>query len=146
MTSTKIELTVGPDQEDNATFGLLLRSLRDEADLSRAEAAMRIGLSAEYIRLMEKGLRVPAAGTMRLILSEYEVPCEIRSIDNQYVIMFRTYKIHFTSRIQESRRSRDSHLEKEILVNRDKMIGRIFRLMITTDDQTLEEIHELLIR
>ena len=141
MTSTKIELTVGPDQKDNGEFGVLLRSLRDEADLSRAEAAMRIGLSVEYLRLMEKGLRAPAAGTMRLILSEYEVPCEVRSIDNKYVLIFRDHKVHFTSRIQEGR----NHVpEDEIMINRDKMIGRIFRLMITSDDATLEQIYELL--
>src|SRR4051794_1178631 len=103
MTSTKIELTVGPDQEDNAAFGLILRSLRDEADLSRATAAMYTELSVEYLRLLEKGLRAPAAGTMRRILAAYKVPCEVRSIDNQYVIIFRGYKVHFTSRIQEGR-------------------------------------------
>lgn len=141
MNSTKIELTVGPEEEDNAAFGFLLRSLRDEADLSRAEAAMYVGLSVEYIRLMEKGLRVPAAGTMRLILNVYKVPCEVRSIDNKYVLIFRDYKVHFTSRIQESRRR---SVEEEVLVNRDKMIGRIFRLMVTSDDETLEQVYELL--
>jgi transcriptional regulator with XRE-family HTH domain len=141
VSATKIELTVGPGQEDNAAFGILLKSLRSEANLSRATASSYTELSAEYIRLMERGLRAPAAGTMRRILAAYKVPCEVRSIDDKYVLIFRDYKVHFTSRIQEGR----NHVpENELMANRDKMIGQIFRLMITANDKTLEQIYELL--
>ena len=63
--------TVGPGQPDNSRFGELLESLRWKAGLSRADAAAKLGLSSEYLRLIEIGKRTPALGQMRNLLYVY---------------------------------------------------------------------------
>jgi transcriptional regulator with XRE-family HTH domain len=64
-------LVVGPGQSGNQELGSILRELREFAGLSRIEAAARLRVSVEYLRLIEAGRRVPALGQMPRFLSEY---------------------------------------------------------------------------
>jgi transcriptional regulator with XRE-family HTH domain len=64
-------LVVGPGQSGNEDLGAILRELREFAGLSRIEAAARLRVSLEYLRLIEAGRRVPALGQMPRFLAEY---------------------------------------------------------------------------
>jgi transcriptional regulator with XRE-family HTH domain len=137
-----IHLKVGPDEKDNSDFGVLMRMIRDEADLSRTVAAMLVGISPEYLRLIENGERVPAAGTARIMLHEYGVPYEITIEDGKHTIIFRDRFVEFTSRIQEARQRKDQGGYDQ---TRDALIGRIVRLLDTVDDKVLDRVLETLL-
>lgn len=138
-------MKVGPGQADNVRFGILLRRLRDAAKFTRAEACSAVGISNEFLRLIEKGKRTPAAGTARIMLQEYGVPFDVRSTNNKYVIETQGYLVEFTSRIQESRSTSTEELRKVIDISRNERLGRIVRHLITADDDTLDMIYGMLV-
>src|SRR5688572_15647507 len=70
--------TVGPGESDNGPFGELLEALRWKAGLSRGDAATKLGLSSEYLRLIETGKRAPALGQMRKLLDAYGAEGEVQ--------------------------------------------------------------------
>ena len=74
---------VGRGEPDNSHFGKLLEDLRWKAGLSRADAATRLGLSPEYLRLIEAGKRTPALGQMRNLLDAYGAEGEVERISPQ---------------------------------------------------------------
>lgn len=68
-------LAVGPGQEkDNRRFGDMLRGWRKTAGMSIDEVAAVLKVSAAYIRLIERGERVPAQDTARHLLKLLGVP------------------------------------------------------------------------
>ena len=129
-------LVVGPGEPDNAELGEILSRYRTSANLSRGQAAASVEFSSEYLRLIEKGKRTPALGTMPKLLTSYDVPFQMEPDG----IIFEQYAVKFTSRIREAR-------YKEIEnPNRDVRLGQIVRLLVTVDDATLRDIYRRLLR
>jgi DNA-binding XRE family transcriptional regulator len=151
---------VGPDEADNRRFGRLLESLRWKARLSRAEAAQKIGLSSEYLRLIEVGKRAPALGQMRKVLDVYGADGEVEKVYpegyRQDLIVLDPLNgepvvVEFTSRIREARRKalggppdEDEHTSQTD--GRTTEIGRVVLLLTRADDDTLKKVRELLER
>src|SRR4051794_5986401 len=81
--SPALDLVVGPGERDNRRFGELLEDLRRKAGLSRVDAAAKLELSSEYLRLIEIGKRTPALGQMRHLLNAYGAEGEVEKISPQ---------------------------------------------------------------
>jgi transcriptional regulator with XRE-family HTH domain len=106
-------VVVGPGEGGNAEFGALLEKLRKLAGLSRADAAAKLGLSAEYLRLIEAGKRTPALGQMPRFLDAYgaEGDVEVPQPDGSCMDLLVFLRpdddpifVEFRSRIREARR------------------------------------------
>src|SRR4051794_36422070 len=108
-----------------------MHRLRDKAKLTQAEAADKIDLSSEYIRVIETGKRSPSLGVAQKMLHIYGVFYYI----DKNVMTFDTFTVKFTSRIQEARRK----IPNTPVDNRDTIIGEIVRLLVTVDDITLND-------
>ena len=132
--SEPTRLVVGPGESDNEKFGDILRQLRMTKELSRAVAAARIGVSSEYLRLIEKGQRTPAAGLMPHLLRTYDVEF---LLGFQRVI-FENHEVKFTSRIQEARQKKSSNSDRV----RNVLISEIVNLLATVDDDALYRIYK----
>lgn len=141
MVTPILQLVVGPCEDDNEKFGLLLEDLRLAKGLTRAEAAKEIGISSEYIRLIERGKRVPAAGQMRHILHTYGKTCVVGR--NQ--VAFDDVTIQFTSRIQAAREKLNPN---EMIAVEDlpraERIGLILDMLVRADEKKLRQVHNLL--
>ncbi len=107
-------MVVGPGAPDNRPFGQLLEGIRKHNGLSRADAAAKLGLSAEYVRLIEAGKRTPALGQMRVFLSAYGAEGAVEQVmpdgyRPDLVVLDpvggQAYFVEFKSRIREARRS-----------------------------------------
>jgi transcriptional regulator with XRE-family HTH domain len=131
-------LVVGPNESGNVQLGEILHTLRDKANLSRTEAAEKFEVSSEFLRLIERGKRVPALGTMRNMLQVYDVNYHV----DGNTIIFEKTTVEFTSRIQEAR-----HKSQKIPVDlsRDEILGQIVRLLVIADDITLRRVHTRLL-
>jgi transcriptional regulator with XRE-family HTH domain len=134
---------VGPNEPDNVPFGDLLKRFRVQKGLTRAQAADRLAVTSEYLRLIERGKRTPAFGTMPLIFGIYDV--HFITDGERYVID--EASIEFTSRIREGRQKTTTD-EQHILVttNRARQIAEIVELLMTTDEATLRAVHNRLRR
>lgn len=130
-----IYLTVGPEQADNEQLGKLLWAFREEADASRTTAAEHLGVSSEYIRLIERGKRVPSHGLMREILKHYKVDF---FAGRRKMVIKNEIEVTFTSRILETRQPK--HIR-----NRSEMIGEIVGLLIEADDELLDTVRMFLL-
>jgi transcriptional regulator with XRE-family HTH domain len=133
-----IFLTVGPNQIDNLSFGEIIHSFRLNSQLSKPKAAERIGVSSEYIRLIERGERTPALGTVLKILDIYGVSYEQKP--KSQVVIDGNISVTFTSRIKEARHSLPKHQ------TRNELIGQIVSYLSIADDDTLRKIHSKLLR
>ncbi|HXQ35302.1 MAG TPA: helix-turn-helix transcriptional regulator, partial [Anaerolineales bacterium] len=129
----------GPDEPDNEEFGQILEELRFTARLSRLQAAERLGLSSEYIRLIERGKRAPAAGKMPHILHVYGKECILERAGE---VQFDDYIVKFTSRIQEARRK--STPENMSFHTRTQKIGQIMTWLVVADNETIDKVQKLL--
>lgn len=77
-------LVVAPNREsadnrttlDNQAFGEFLRSLRLAAGLTQKEVVEKLYLTLPYLRMFEKGQRVPHAGQVSNLCYAYGVKCE----------------------------------------------------------------------
>src|SRR4051794_36452633 len=107
-----VDMVVGPGESDNRRFGELLADLRRHAGLSRADAATKLGLSAEYLRLIEAGRRTPALGQMRAVLDAYGAEGAVEQVmpggDRPDLVVFPPGRdepefVEFKSRIREAR-------------------------------------------
>lgn len=161
-----VDLVVGRDREaDNRRFGGLLESLRWRAHLSRADAAAKLGLSAEYLRLIEGGKRTPALGQMHNFLAVYGAEGEIQKAmpggDRPDLIVLDPLKgepviVEFTSRIREARRTAlggppdkdelplDHHLDAGGSTTRAIDLGTVVSLLVHADDATIRRVREML--
>lgn len=159
-----IDMLVGPGQTvDNRRFGALLARLREDAGLSRSDASAELGLSSEYLRLIENGKRTPALGNMRNFLDVYQARGVVRSLqpggDRPDLLIFPPDEmdptiVEFTSRIREargssSRASRRRGLPKGI--GRDRFpadhaeeLGQVVSLLTLADRQTLAKVRDFL--
>jgi transcriptional regulator with XRE-family HTH domain len=135
MSSELKQIIVGPDQKDNHVFSRLMTIYRNRHHFSRAKVAKDVGVSSEYVRLIEQGYRIPAMEMVAKFLEVYSVPYTI----GESRLLFDDYSVEFTSRIKSSRKSKD-----ESLFTRDEVIGSIVRLLVTTDDVTLKQIYSVL--
>lgn len=161
---------VGPGLEaDNRYFGQLLERLRKHAGLSRADAAAKLGFSAEYLRLIELGKRTPALGQMRSFLDAYGADGEVEQVmpggDRPDFIVLDPLNgepviVEFKSRIREARRSAPqtppgivgsrNDLDQETWVDgspsasRAAELGVVVSLLTRADDSTLREIRQIL--
>jgi transcriptional regulator with XRE-family HTH domain len=131
-----ISLIVGPNEIDNLKFGGILHTFRIRNQLSKPKAAERIGVSPEYVRLIERGERTPALGTLLKILDIYGVSYER---NGSQVVMDETVLVDFTSRIKNARHSLPNPTRYEL-------IGQIVSFLSITDDDTLRIIHSKLLR
>src|SRR3954452_14194811 len=105
--------TVGPGAPNNGEFGELLERLRWKAGLSRADAAAKLGLSSEYLGLIEVGQRTPALGPMRNLLDAYGARGDVQRREGYRhdLVIFDPVKgddgdplfVEFKSRIREAR-------------------------------------------
>lgn len=149
---------VGPGSKDNVRFGKLLESLRWKAGLSRTEAAGKLGLSSEYLRLIEVGKRAPALGQMRKILDVYGADGEVEKVSpqgyRQDLIVLDPLDgepviVEFTSRIREARRKAldgplDADEDPAEPEHRAAVLGRIVMLLSQADDDTLRRVRGIL--
>ncbi|MGY1635442.1 helix-turn-helix transcriptional regulator [Geodermatophilus sp. SYSU D00742] len=159
--SPLVDLRVGPGEPGNAQFGELLERLRWKAGLSRADAADKLGLTSEYLRLLEVGKRVPALGQMRRFLSVYGANGAVEQISpqgyRQDLIVFDPLHgedgeptiVEFTSRIREARRRAlggppDEEDRDDDSAGRAAEVGAIVFLLTRADDGTLRKIRQLL--
>lgn len=130
---------VGPYEEwaNNKMFGELLTYWRQMKNLSRKEAARRLDLSSEYIRLIEHGLRTPAAGNMPHILKLYDVQYTID--EGRWVIG--TNAFEFTSRIQTAR---NEPLPPRLLQSktRHELLGAILEKLSRSNKDDLIKTYE----
>jgi transcriptional regulator with XRE-family HTH domain len=165
-----LTLEVGPGMEiDNRQFGELLERIRWKAGLSRADAAAKLGLSSEYLRLIEVGKRTPALGQMQNFLATYGADAAVEQVmpggerpdllvldplNDEPVI------VEFKSRIREARRSAPGGPPKEedwpkdldhqmrvqdsLSASRAKELGLVVSLLTRAGDSTLRKIRELL--
>jgi transcriptional regulator with XRE-family HTH domain len=129
-------LTVGPDQIDNLSFGGILATFRIKNNLTKPKAAERIGVSSEYVRLMERGDRTPALGTLLKILDIYGISHER---NGSQVVIDGNVSVEFTSRIKAGRYSMPNP-------TRNELIGQIVSFLTIADDNTLRNIHSKLLR
>jgi len=163
-----LDMVVGPGESDNARFGELLRRLRRNSGLSRADAATKLGFSTEYLRLIEAGRRTPALGQMARFLETYgaEGAVEATQPDGSRVD-FAVFDppgddplfIEFNSRIREARRSGheeqgavpgwddeddDEWFGEGLSDGRAAEIGLIVTLLTRAEHDTLRKIRKLL--
>jgi len=109
-----IDWVVGPGAPDNRPFGELLEDIRVHNGRSRADVAAEVGLTAEYVRLIETGQRTPALGQMPALLQAYgadgAVEQEMPDGSKPDLVLLDAegdpHFIAFTSRIREARRRR----------------------------------------
>jgi transcriptional regulator with XRE-family HTH domain len=158
-------VVVGPGEGGNAEFGALLEKLREIAGLSRADAASRLGLSAEYLRLIEAGKRTPALGQMPRFLDAYgaEGGVEVPQSDGSSVdlIVFLRPEddpifVEFSSRIREARRrgrrSLDDGVEwhgdaestDQVDERRATELGAVVSLLASADTGLLRRVRRML--
>jgi transcriptional regulator with XRE-family HTH domain len=131
-------LIVGPNEPDNEKFGQLLQKFRTDNQLSRSEAASSIGVTSEYLRLIERGKRAPALGMATKILNFYGVS---HTVSNHQIFFGNiSISVEFTSRIKESRR------RPKVEMTRNELMGEIVSLLSVADDKTVEKIHSNLLR
>jgi transcriptional regulator with XRE-family HTH domain len=162
--SPDIDLVVGPGEPHNSRFGELLESLRWKADLSRADAAAKLGLSSGYLRLIEVGKRTPALGQMRNLLEVYGAEGEVERISprgyRQDLLIVDPLNgepviVAFKSRIREARRRAlggpaDEDEDRQPATcerpagGRAAEIGLVVSLLTRANDNTLREIRKLL--
>jgi transcriptional regulator with XRE-family HTH domain len=152
---------VGPGEPDNARFGQFLEELRWKAGLARADAATKLGLSSEYLRLIEVGKRTPALGQMRKLLDAYGAEGDVEKVSPQgyrqdLIVIDPTTGdpriVEFKSRIREARRTAlggpiddERHGTSERPADaRAAEIGRVVCLLTRADDDTLREIRRML--
>ncbi|MBN9629938.1 MAG: helix-turn-helix domain-containing protein [Actinobacteria bacterium] len=163
-----IDLVIGPGHErDNQNFGRMLAEFRQLAGLSRASAAAELGVSAEYLRLIELGRRSPAMGQMHSFIQLYGIDGQLGRLqpggDRPDLILFPPHddepiRVDFASRIREARRrgvdlapdaeerrastqASNANLPSE---NRAVELGLIVSLLAAADDRTLGEVYDLL--
>ena len=155
---------VGPGKPDNPRFGDLLERLRWKAGLSRADAAAKLGLSSEYLRLIEVGKRTPALGQMRNLLDAYGAEGEVERISPQGYrqdlavidpLDGEPVFVEFTSRIREARRralggppDEDEDWQQAAYErpaeSRAAEIGLVVSLLTRADNNTLRKVRALL--
>lgn len=161
------DLVVGPGAPGNSAFGELLEDLRRKAHLSRADAAAKLGLSSEYLRLIEAGKRTPALGQMQNLLDAYGAEGKVEQISpdgyRQDLLVFDPLNgddgepliVEFTSRIREARRralggpaDEDEDRQQATYEHPDERraaeIGRVVSLLTRADDDTLRKVRKLL--
>ncbi|MCA1680621.1 MAG: helix-turn-helix domain-containing protein [Actinobacteria bacterium] len=161
------DLVVGPGEPDNSRFGELLERLRWKAGLSRADAAANLGVSSEYLRLIEVGKRTPALGRMRNLLDAYGAEGEVEKISpqgyRQDLLVFdaldgddgEPVSVEFKSRIREARRRAlggpagdDEDWQHATYERPDESraaeIGLVVSLLTRADDNTLRKVRKLL--
>jgi transcriptional regulator with XRE-family HTH domain len=85
---------------DNEEFGNLLKGLRWSAGLTQKEAAKRTYETVSYLRMFEKGQRVPQAGRAANIFSWYGVPFEVIHSPNSITLVVGSIKIKFLNHYQ----------------------------------------------
>jgi transcriptional regulator with XRE-family HTH domain len=142
-------LVVGPDQADNEKLGKLLQHYRLEMNLSRAQAANRMGFTSEYLRLIERGKRTPPLGRVRNILNAYNVGFTMQLAENEEWLIVNNTTINFTSRIREARHHNQ---ELEIVdvapavLDRTTAIGEIVELLTQVDNRALYQVRKSLLR
>lgn len=165
-----VDLEVGPGLDaDNQRFGELLERLRWSAGLSRADAAVALGFSAEYLRLIEVGKRTPALGQMRNILTAYGAEAAVEAVmpggDRPDLLVIDPLNgepviVEFKSRIREARRSAlgaspdEADLQKDPRspagpegrpsARRAAQLGLVLSLLARADDDTVSKIREIL--
>jgi DNA-binding XRE family transcriptional regulator len=159
------EWTVGPGAPNNGEFGGLLERLRWKAGLSRADAAATLGLSSEYLRLIEVGKRTPALGQMRNLLDAYGARGDVQRREGYRhdLVIFDPLKgddgdpvfVEFKSRIREARRralggpadedeDRQHATHERPDESRAAEIGLVVSLLTRADDNTLRKVRKLL--
>lgn len=135
--------TVGPDEDwpNNKTFGERLALWRQLKNFSRAQAAQRLNLSPEYIRLIEHGLRTPAEGHMMHILDLYGI--EYVYADKRWVVGNEAFE--FTSRIRD-RRAPDAGLppSRPGAMGKHELLGHILERLSKADKATLLDVQNFL--
>lgn len=165
-----VDLEIGPGLDsDNRRFGELLERLRWGAGLSRADAAARLGFSAEYLRLIELGKRTPALGQMQNIVSAYKAEAAVERVmpggDRPDLLVIDPLNgepviVEFKSRIREARRSALGGAPDEVELDQDPprlnclddrpsarraaQLGLVVSLLSRADDDTLRKIREML--
>jgi transcriptional regulator with XRE-family HTH domain len=162
-----VHKVVGPGKvNDNAEFGALLRVMRNRAQLSRADAAAKLGLSVEYLRLIEAGVRTPALGQMRAFLDVYAVDGLVEHVqaDGSVVDLMLSdpagtrepWIVEFRSRIREARRKRPGDAGRDIFAVRDSQsvqpldaghaaeLGVVVSMLTRATPDCLRRIRELL--
>jgi transcriptional regulator with XRE-family HTH domain len=156
-----VDWVVGPGEPDNSRFGELLEELRLKAGLSRADAAAELGLSSEYLRLIEVGKRTPALGQMRNLLETYGAEGEVEKISPQGYrqdllvvdpVNGNPVIVEFKSRIREARRRALGGGDEDRLgatheppdESRAAEIGLVVSLLTRADNNTLRRIRKLL--
>jgi DNA-binding XRE family transcriptional regulator len=155
---------VGPGEPDNSRFGQLVEDLRWKAGLSRTDAATKLGLSSEYLRLIEVGKRTPALGQMRKLLDAYGAEGEVEKVSPQgyrqdLIVIDPTTGdpliVEFKSRIREARRralggpaNDDEDGAPGTAAGpteaRAAEIGLVVSLLTRADDDTLSEVRKML--
>lgn len=66
------------DHDGRAGFGIRLRRLREDAELSGKELAERLGWPASKVSRLENGRQIASAGDVRAWAAELSAPAEIR--------------------------------------------------------------------
>lgn len=133
--SQRLTVTVGPKEDDNPIFGQYLNDLRIAKRFSRADVSDLLGVTSEYLRMIERGKRTPALGTTIKMFEIYGVPYT----RNRSQITLDNASINFTSRIKEAR-----HAFPEL--TRDELIGQIVKFLVVTDDDTLRKFYSQLVK
>lgn len=163
-----VDLVVGPNREqDNKSFGRMLAEFRELAGLSRSEAAARLDISAEYLRLIELGRRSPALGQMRAFIDTYSIQGDVGRLqpggDRPDLILMPPHgdepmNVEFVSRVREARRrgidlSPEAEKRRETVRRREAELpsesravelGYIVALLTKADDRTLAKIYDIL--
>jgi transcriptional regulator with XRE-family HTH domain len=140
-TPTNTDWFIGPGEGDNREFGAWMQALRHTAGLTRAEAANRLSLSSEYLRLIERGKRTPASGNMVRFCEVYELIGQ-REGSNSWLIEGKM--ITFTSRILEARQSNSDDSDISKMPTRWETLGWIVDHLGDADELTLTRVQKLL--
>jgi transcriptional regulator with XRE-family HTH domain len=164
-----VDMVVGPGEtSDNVRFGRMLAELREHAELTRMDAAAALGVSAEYLRLIELGRRTPALGQMRSFLDAYQADGAVGSLqpagDRQDLIFLppcsdEPVTVKFKSRIREAGRnavssapeeaSRQKNLDQESVTahpstSHAAALGVVVSLLARADETTLLRVRDML--
>lgn len=162
-----VHKVVGPGEaNDNTEFGALLRVMRNRAQLSRADAAAKLGLSVEYLRLIEAGVRTPALGQMRSFIDVYAVDGLVEHVqaDGSVVDLMLSdpagtrepWIVEFRSRIREARRKQPGDASRDLFAMKDSQsrqpldaeyaaeLGLVVSMLTRATPDCLRRIRELL--
>jgi transcriptional regulator with XRE-family HTH domain len=139
----EVHIIVGANKDASSELAAQLTRLRVSLGWSRPQAATNLGVSTEYVRLIETASQSPSMGIVMKMLKMYGV--EFKA-EHRY-IRFEHFAVEFTSRILNARTPKGvAPIPQLSDPDRNTWVGRIVQLLVAADDDTVREVYWQLIK